>query len=175
MAGEELARAWSWGNDPRRLSDYAEASPCTMSDLPQTELEPILVTEAAKLGVEVRFGWELRSFEQDDSGVTAELHDRLSHACTKVRARYMVGADGARSRIVDQLGLALVGKHGLGTVFNVLCEVDLSQHVAHRHGSLFSVIQPGSAFWAPVRGVQNGPSLGPVARRTDRAASGRKA
>ncbi len=150
MAGEELARTWSWGNDPRRLSDYATASPCSMTDLPQTKLEPILVTEAAKLGVDVRFGWELRSFTQDGDGVTAHIVDCLSGAETTIRAKFMVGADGARSRVVEQLGLPLVGQHGLGMVFNVLCEVDLSRHVAHRHGSLYSVIQPGSAYWAPV-------------------------
>jgi 2,4-dichlorophenol 6-monooxygenase len=150
MAGEELARTWSWGNDPRRRGDYVLASPCSMSDLPQTRLEPILTTEAAHLGVDVRFGWELQSFEQDASGVTAVIVERLSGQPVTVRARYMVGADGARSRIVEQLGLPLVGLQGLGSVFNVLCDVDLSRHVQHRHGSLFSVIQPGSSYWAPV-------------------------
>ncbi len=150
MAGEELARTWAWGNDPRRSGDYAMASPCTMSDLPQTRLEPILTTEAAHLGVDVRFGWELQSFEQDADGVTAVIVERLSGQPVTVRARYMVGADGARSRIVEQLGLPLVGLHGLGSVFNVLCDVDLSRYVEHRHGSLFSVIQPGSSYWAPV-------------------------
>ncbi len=150
MAGEELARTWSWGNNPLRSGDYAAASPCSMNDLPQTRLEPILVTEAARLGVQVRFGWELRSFEQDENGVTATLVDRLSEDVITVRARYMVGADGARSRVADQLGLKLVGQHGLGNVFNVLCDVDLSHYVEHRHGSLYSVIQPGSSYWAPV-------------------------
>ena len=150
MAGEELARTWAWGNDPRRSGDYAMASPCLMSDLPQTRLEPILATEAARLGVDVRFGWELQSFEQDDEGVTAIIVERLSGQPVTVRARYMVGADGARSRVVERLGLPLVGLHGLGSVFNILCDVDLSRHVEHRHGSLYSVIQPGSSYWAPV-------------------------
>lgn len=150
MAGEELARTWSWGNDPARRGDYAAASPCSMCDMPQTRLEPILVTEAMRLGVQVRFGWELQSFTQDAEGVTAEVMDRLSEDRITVRARYMVGADGARSRVVEALGLPLVGLHGLGNVFNVLCDIDLSQHVQHRHGSLYSVIQPGSSYWAPV-------------------------
>ena len=150
MAGEELARTWSWGNDPWRSGDYKAASPCAMNDLPQTRLEPILVTEAARLGVQVRFGWELRDFAQDADGVTATIVDRLSEDEITVRAKYMVGADGARSRVVEALGLPLVGQHGLGTVFNVLCDIDLSRHVEHRHGSLFSVIQPGSSYWAPV-------------------------
>jgi 2,4-dichlorophenol 6-monooxygenase len=150
MIGEEIARAWSWGNDPSRKGDYELASPCANCDLPQTRLEPILVTEATRLGAHLRFGWELRSFSQDPNGVTAEIVDRLSDDAITVRAKYMIGADGARSRVVEQLSLPLVGKHGLGNVFNVLCEIDLSEYVAHRHGSLYSVIQPGSSYWAPV-------------------------
>ena len=150
MAGEELARTWAWGNDPRRVGDYRDASPCSMCDLPQTKLEPVLVGEAARLGGEVRFGWELQGFTQDAEAVTAEVVDRLSEERLTVRARYMVGADGARSRVVETLGLPLTGMHGLGNVFNVLCDIDLSGHVRHRHGSLYAVIQPGSSYWAPV-------------------------
>ena len=150
MAGEELARTFSWGNDPRRSGEYAATSPCYMNDLPQTRLEPILTNEAAQLGVQVRFGWELRGFDQDADGVTATVVDRLSGDEITIRARYMVAADGARSRVVEQLGLPLTGQHGLGNVFNLLCDVDLSRHVEHRHGSLYSVIQPGSSYWAPV-------------------------
>ena len=150
MVGEELARTWAWGNDPARVGDYLSASPCSMCDLPQTRLEPILVTEAARLGVQVRFGWELQSFQQDERGVTAEVVDRLSQDRITIQAQYMVGADGARSRVVEALDLPLVGVHGLGNVFNVLCDIDLARYVEHRSGSLYSVIQPGSSYWAPV-------------------------
>ena len=150
MAGQELARTWSWGNDPQRVGDYLAASPCTMSDFPQTRFEPILVTEATRLGGQVRFGWELQGFRQDDAGVTAEIVDRLSGQPVTVRAQYMIGADGARSRVAELLGLPLVGQEGLGDVFNLLCDVDLSEHVAHRKASLYGVIQPGSSYWAPV-------------------------
>ena len=150
MAGEELARVYSWGNDPRRLSDYASASPCRMSDLPQTELEPILVDGAVAHGVDMRFSTELVSFEQDETGVTAQLTNRKTGEAMEVRAKYMVGADGARSGIVEQLGIPLEGQHGLGCAINVHCELDLTPYVKDRHGSLFSTIQPGSSLWAPV-------------------------
>jgi 2,4-dichlorophenol 6-monooxygenase len=150
MAGEEIARTWAWGNDPERVGDYLAASPCGMTDFPQTRLEPILIAEATRLGGQLRFGWELDRFTQDADGVTAYVDDRLTGQKVTIRARYMIGADGARSRVVEQLGLPLVGQEGLGAVFNVFCEVDLSDQVAHRKASLFSVIQPGSSYWAPV-------------------------
>jgi 2,4-dichlorophenol 6-monooxygenase len=150
MVGEEIARIHAWGNDPERLGDYASASPCWMCDLPQTELEPILVSEAARLGSQVRFSTELQSFVQDSQGVTATLVDRLTEATFTVRSRYLIGADGARSRVIEQLGIPLIGQHDLGCAFNVLCDMDLSDFVAHRYASLYAVIQPGSSIWAPV-------------------------
>jgi 2,4-dichlorophenol 6-monooxygenase len=150
MAGEELARAYSWGIDPERKGDYEVASPCLMCDLPQTRLEPLLVADAARSGSQVRFNTELESFDQDADGVSAAVKDRLTGEAIRIRAKYMVGADGARSRIAEQLKLPLIGKHGLGHAINVLCEIDLSNHVRYRHASLYATIQPGSSIWAPV-------------------------
>lgn len=150
MAGEELARTYAWGNDPKRMGDYVAASPCRMCDLPQTELEPILIAEARRLGCDVRFRMELISFQQDADGVTAQIMNRRSGETEQVRAQYMIGADGARSRVVEQLGIALTGQHGLGCAINVDCELDLTEYVKHRRGSLFATIQPGSSLWAPV-------------------------
>lgn len=150
MVGEEIARIHAWGNDPARLGDYASASPCAMCDLPQTELEPILVSEAARLGSLVRFSTELQSFEQNSGGVSATLLDRLSEQTLTVRCKYLIGADGARSRVVEQLGIPLVGQQDLGCAFNVLCDMDLGDYVTHRSASLYAVIQPGSSIWAPV-------------------------
>src|SRR6266403_5307912 len=150
MVGEEIARVPAWGNDPSRVGDYIAASPCSMSDLPQTELEPILVSEAMRSGCETRFSTELKSFEQDENGVTAHLVDRITGQPISVRAAYMIGADGARSRIVEQLGIPLTGQHGLGNAINVLCDIELEDFVKYRHASLYAVIQPGSSLWAPV-------------------------
>ena len=150
MTGEELARTYSWGNDPRRKSDYESGSPCVMCDLPQTRLEPLLLAEAARSGAHVRFSTELESFEQFEEGVTSTIKDRLTGERYKVKSRYLVGADGARSRVVEQLGIPLIGQHGLGHAINVLCEIDLGDHVRHRPASLYATVQPGSSVWAPV-------------------------
>jgi 2,4-dichlorophenol 6-monooxygenase len=150
MLGEEIARVNAWGNDPERMGDYAAGSPCRMCDLPQTQLEPILVSEATRLGCEIRFRTELKSFEQDSAGVTARLLDRLTEEEFQVRAKFMIGADGARSKVVEQLGISLVGQHGLGDAINVYCEIDLDDSMEHRQASLYAVIQPGSSLWAPV-------------------------
>jgi 2,4-dichlorophenol 6-monooxygenase len=150
MVGEELARCYAWGNDPVRKGDYETASPCRLCDLPQSELEPILVTAALRLGSHVRFGMELLSFQQDQYGVTALVRDRATGEDVEVHAKYMIGADGGRSRVVEQLGIPLIGRKGLGDVISVLCEVDLGDYLAHRHAALYQIVQPASSKWGPI-------------------------
>jgi putative polyketide hydroxylase len=76
---------------------------------PQSSLEPMLLAETRQRGSEVRYGTELRSFEQDDSGVTAVLRDLDSGEFQTVRADYLVAADGVRSPIRNRLGLSTSG------------------------------------------------------------------
>lgn len=148
LAGDELARQWAWGNNPERMGDVLSQSPCSFVDLPQHRMEPILLSEATRLGASVRFETELLSFEQDDDGVTAVLLDLVQNERFTVRAKYMVGADGANSRVAADLGLPMVGRGGLGAAYNVFCEMDLSAYTAHRQGSLYMIMQAGIVDWA---------------------------
>lgn len=150
LAGDEMARQWAWGNTPGRMGDVLTASPCSFVDLPQTKMEPLLLSEATRLGVNARYDTELLTFEQDDDGVTAIVKDRLTQAEFTVRAKYLVGADGANSRVVKALDLPLAGQEKLGSAYNVLCEMDLSPWLTHRQGSLYMILQAGVAEWAGV-------------------------
>jgi 2,4-dichlorophenol 6-monooxygenase len=150
MVGEELARSYAWGNNPMRKGDYEAASPCRISNLPQNQLEPILFCEAARLGSHVRFEMELLSFEQDEQGVTALLLDRMTQSHLNVRAKYMVGADGARSGIVEKLGIPLTGREGLGSAISVFCEAELSKYLTDRQAALYHIVPTGSSKWGPL-------------------------
>ncbi|GAB2991426.1 FAD-dependent monooxygenase [Amycolatopsis acidiphila] len=144
LTGEEIGRIRTWGTGPASLSEYASASPCGMIDLPQTYLEPILVTNAAARGAKVRFDTEFLSLEQDDDGVTARLLDRVRGDEYTVRARYLIGADGGRSLVADQLGLPIAGQSGKAGSMNIVFKADLSEHVAHRPSVLYWVMRPGA-------------------------------
>src|SRR5271169_16870 len=76
---------------------------------PQSSLEPMLLAETRRRGSEVRYGTELRSFEQDDTGVTAVLRDLDSGADQTVRADFLIAADGAHSRIRESLDVTTSG------------------------------------------------------------------
>lgn len=144
LAGEEIGRIRTWGTGPEALTEYAVASPCGMIDLPQTYMEPILASTAAARGAKVRFDTEFLALEQDADGVTARLRDRVRGDEFTVRAKYLIGADGARSLVADQIGLPIAGQSGKAGSMNIVFRADLSAHVAHRPSVLYWVLRPGA-------------------------------
>ncbi|UKY53847.1 FAD-dependent oxidoreductase [Streptomyces inhibens] len=144
LAGEEIGRIRSWGTGPYAATEYGAGSPVQMLDLPQTYLEPILVKNAAARGAKVRFDTEFLSLEQDDDSVTARLRDRLRGDEFTVRARYVIGADGGRSSVAEQIGLPIAGQTGKAGSMNIVFKADLSRYVAHRPSVLYWVMRPGA-------------------------------
>lgn len=144
LAGEELARLHTWGTHPRRKADYDLASPSRHCDIPQTLMEPILLGGAAYRGTKVLFNTEYLSLEQDAEGVTATVRDRMSGEVYEVRARYLIGADGGRSKVAEDVGLPMEGQMGLEGSMNIVLKADLSEYVAHRPSVLYWVMQPGA-------------------------------
>ncbi len=144
LAGDEFGRIHSWGTHPERMADYTLSSPTSMCDLPQNLAEPMLIKAAALRGSKVRFDTEYLSHKQYKNHVTTTLRDRLTGAEYKVKSRYLIGADGANSRVFDDAGLPIAGDMGLSGSINMVFEADLSKYVAHRPSVLYWVIQPGS-------------------------------
>ena len=62
---------------------------------------------------DVRYGWQLQSFSDEGSHITAQIAPVAGDGPAQtVQARYLIGADGARSPIRHQLGLAWEGATG---------------------------------------------------------------
>ncbi len=144
LVGEEIGRIRTWGTGPASLSEYASASPCGMIDLPQTYLEPILLSNAAKRGAKIRLDTEFLSLARDEDSVTARVLDRVRGEEYTIRARYLIGADGGRSLVAEQIGLPIAGQSGKAGSMNIVFEADLSAYVAHRPSVLYWVMRPGA-------------------------------
>ena len=129
LAGEELGRIPSWGTDTGRHADYELQSPCTMLDAPQTITEPIMVQAAQERGAKVRFDTEYLCHTQDDDGVTTLVRDRLTGADYAIRSSYLIGADGARSKVAADLDLPFEGPGAVGGAMSIIFEADLSRFV----------------------------------------------
>lgn len=76
-----------------------------MLGIPQPVIDHLLEEHAIELGAQVRRGCAVAGFEQDDEGVTVELADG-----ERLRSRYLVGCDGARSTVRKLLGVGFPGE-----------------------------------------------------------------
>ncbi|MFE7119463.1 FAD-dependent monooxygenase [Streptomyces sp. NPDC057654] len=77
--------------------------------LPQSRTQEVLRDRLRELGGRVEFGVRLKEFEQDEGGVTAELTGP-SGTSERVRASYLVAADGGRSTVRAALGTPFTGE-----------------------------------------------------------------
>ena len=144
IAGEEIGRIRTWGTSPAREADYQLASPCLTVDIPQTYLEPILVRNATVRGTQARFSTEYLSHTQDADGVDVRVLDRLTGTEYTIRAKYLVGADGARSQVAADVGLPYEGRMDIAGSMNITFKADIEPYVGHRPSVLYWVVQPGS-------------------------------
>ncbi|MEQ1736310.1 MAG: FAD-dependent monooxygenase [Rhodoglobus sp.] len=144
IAGEEIGRILTWGTHPARHADYVLSSPTLNCDIPQNYLEPILVKNATVRGTQTRFSSEYLSHTQDADGVTVQVLDRVTGREYAVRAKYMIGADGARSAVAADIGLPFEGAMDIAGSMNITFTADIEELVGHRPSVLYWVVQPGS-------------------------------
>jgi 2-polyprenyl-6-methoxyphenol hydroxylase-like FAD-dependent oxidoreductase len=72
--------------------------------LPQARTEAVLRERLAELGHRPHYGEALQSFTQDANGVAAQVNGAAR------RVRYLVGCDGGRSTVRQQLGIGFPGE-----------------------------------------------------------------
>jgi putative polyketide hydroxylase len=139
LSGEEIERRIPWRSGPQSLAVSAVRN-CLCA---QDDLEPVLRAFAERQGMgKLRFNTELTVFEQDDAGVTATLSDGVSGTHTRVRAQYLIAADGAQSLIRRQLGVRMLGLDKVYESINILLNAELRPWTAHRPAALYFVEHP---------------------------------
>ena len=91
--------------------------------IPQPVVIRLLEEHAVELGAQVRSGCAVVGFEQDDEGVTVETADGQ-----RLRSRYLVGCDGARSTVRRVLGVGFPGEPSRNDTLMGEMEVSVPPH-----------------------------------------------
>ena len=79
------------------------------------------------------------------TGVTATVwKDRTAGETYQIRAKYLIGADGGKSRVAELAELPFEGQLGVAGSMNIVFDADLTKYVAHRPSVLYWVLQPGA-------------------------------
>jgi 2-polyprenyl-6-methoxyphenol hydroxylase-like FAD-dependent oxidoreductase len=137
LAGKEIAYYIANLNEGIR-----DLSPCERVFISQSLLEPLLKQRAEELGAELRFATEMTSFDQDSTGVTAQIRHRDSGETATVRARYMIAADGAHSRVRDRLGIRMLGRGVFSNSITIYFRANVAPLLRDRNLSVIYVINP---------------------------------
>jgi len=100
----EMGGSWSAAELPHRVS--------------QKFVEAILRRHAqAHASNDIRYGWRLVRFEDCGDHVSATIEPVNGGVTQEVRAKYLIGADGARSGVRQALGIEWSGETGIRRAF----------------------------------------------------------
>jgi putative polyketide hydroxylase len=142
LVGETLA------TPPQEAIESNHWGPSTESDWPspthanwcaQDRLEAVLLDAVrGEPDAELCFGTELLSFQPVD-GVAALVRDVGSGETRTVHCQYLVGADGASSRVRESLGITMRGQSGLSSELNILFCADLEPLLGGRRFCMYRI------------------------------------
>ena len=136
LSGPELARfPDAFNAEPTRSPLYPEHAQW----VPQYTLEKVMLEKARSLpGVSILFETSFVTATQDEQRVTATLK-AADGQVRLVTARYLIGADGARSAVRELIGAKLEGRSGLSYHYNIIFRAP-GLAAAHGHG-------PAVIYW----------------------------
>ncbi len=101
--------------------------------------------------MQLRYRCRLESFEETPDGVRANLVDLATGAAETVDAEYLVGCDGATSRVRRALGIALAGKGLLGHAVNMFFRAPQLIEACGKEPGTFFLTVDQSGVWANLR------------------------
>ncbi|OTW82880.1 FAD-dependent monooxygenase [Bacillus thuringiensis serovar sumiyoshiensis] len=126
----EQMRATQYRNDEELLQKIEKISPSKQTACYQIILEEMMLQEAKTLGGQLSFYHELVSFEQNENGVKAKIRNRETEKESVIHCDYVIAADGAKSKIREQLGIKTEGRGTIGGYYmNIYFEADLSEFI----------------------------------------------
>jgi 3-(3-hydroxy-phenyl)propionate hydroxylase len=119
LAQGKVAQVAGFAGTPLDISDFPTRHPYGLA-LWQNQIERILAGWVDELRVKIHRGREVAGFTQSDTGVDIQVSDGQS-----LRADYLVGCDGGRSRIRKAAGIDFPGWDP--TTSNLIAEVELAE------------------------------------------------
>jgi FAD-dependent monooxygenase len=97
--------------------------------------------------ITVRSGWRFDSLEQDERGVTAQITSTQDGSTEQIRAKFLVGCDGASSTVRKALGLQAEGR-AVPRLSRLIHFKSRDLAALHSHGQFWHVFFPTSTIIA---------------------------
>ena len=89
--------------------------------VPQYTVEEVMRKHAQSLPhVQIVFNTELVSASQDDHSVVATVKSLQNNEVLPIKAKFLIGSDGSRSKVREEIGTKMEGVHGLSKNYNIV-------------------------------------------------------
>ncbi len=122
-------------------------SPCEGLSVSQDVFESVLRDHVRSYPTgQLRTGTLLKSFQAVDGSVQATAVEHTSGRNLDVRARWMIAADGARSGVRQQLGIAMNGPDELGQQTMIAFRADLTSQTGDRPRGIYFLTATATAL-----------------------------
>jgi 2-polyprenyl-6-methoxyphenol hydroxylase-like FAD-dependent oxidoreductase len=137
LAGKVLA-----GFVPSLNQGVDAFSPCRRLFVTQPGLEPILRRRAEGTGAQVLNGYEVIGFAQDARGVTTRVKNLDTGEEREIRSQYLVGADGAHSKVRELAGIEFDGRGVFSNSITIYFEAPLAPLLVGKNISVIYIGNP---------------------------------
>ena len=118
-------------------------TPTPLRNLSQHRFEPILADELrASPDADLRYQHQWEISEELDDGIVSDIVDLDSDNTIRVRSRYVIGCDGAGSRVREMLGIEMVGPPLIQCYLMIHFAANLRDLTAERPAVLHFTLDP---------------------------------
>ncbi|KAJ6196446.1 FAD binding domain-containing protein [Bipolaris maydis] len=118
-------------------------TPEMIHNIPQPTFEHYLVEKLSNdCNVEIRRGVSFVSFEEKNGSITTVVEERATGQMYKVRSKYLIACDGAKSKVRDFMGIESDGEDSYQTMMTIHFNANLREVVGHRVGMLHWLFDP---------------------------------
>ena len=139
LSGEEVGRL----PFERQHDEVLRYTPTPLRNLAQHRFEAVLRDTLPKVGAtEVQYGQQWEGAEQDEEGVTSRVRDLATDEVYEIRSRYLIGCDGAGSRIRKSIDVEMVGPQSLQHFVMIHFGANLRALVKDRPAVLYWLTDP---------------------------------
>ena len=138
LAGDEIGRVTT---NVQPVVDGVELSPAPWLLTSQDRIEEILLRHLGGMS-EVQIYWDTDFVDVAQDGEQVEVEVRGPSGTRHLTARWLVGADGAASRVRRSLDIDMAGIASFGTMINCQFYADLGPWTDHRPAALYWTTSP---------------------------------
>ena len=151
LGGYELGRVERPARKDQRPGPF---SPMNLQVCAQHWFDPMLRERAQRFpGVSLLYRHRLESFEPDEDSVVAQVSALDTGERITVRARHLVGCDGARSSVREALGVKLEGSGVLSHSMHLFFRThDLLGKLGVAPATFFAAMD-GGGYWGNIRAI----------------------